>query len=338
MNSRTSPRRILFLAANPRDTTWLRLDEEAREIDEALHRAKLRDQFTIVQKWAVRIRDIRRAMLDEQPHIIHFSGHGETEGLVFENQSGQAQLIDLEALSELFGLFDDKIECVLLNSCYSARQAEAINRHIPYVIGMSKEIGDQAAIEFAVGFFDGLGAGRSFEDAFRLGCNAIHLQGISEHLTPILHQKPEHRSKASLKPPAARMIEAATVPALKKAVDFLFGDGRRIIQEAREHEPSEEQRAQVVRDELLRRRISEEAWSAHGSQVMHLQSLADIHTRNYRLAKKKLAMTGPVHAPPIALHELDAATNGVLQATTQLQATLGEVFGNTVVIPGLEEN
>jgi hypothetical protein len=32
-------------------------------------------------------------------------------------------------------------------------QAEAIVKHIPYVIGMSKAIGDKAAIEFAVGFY-----------------------------------------------------------------------------------------------------------------------------------------------------------------------------------------
>jgi len=36
---------ILILAANPLDTKSLRLDEEVREIDEGLQRAKHRDQF-----------------------------------------------------------------------------------------------------------------------------------------------------------------------------------------------------------------------------------------------------------------------------------------------------
>ncbi len=51
---------------------------------------------------------------------------------------------------------------------------------------MKKEVGDIAAIEFAVAFYDALGAGRSFEFAFRFGCNAIQLASISEHLTPQL--------------------------------------------------------------------------------------------------------------------------------------------------------
>src|SRR5690242_3885226 len=65
---------ILFLAANPKDTPHLRLDQEVREIDDGLQRAKRRDQFILQQRWAVRNRDVMRAMLDFKPQIIHFSG------------------------------------------------------------------------------------------------------------------------------------------------------------------------------------------------------------------------------------------------------------------------
>ena len=51
---------------------------------------------------------------------------------------------------------------------------------------MNKAIADQAAIEFAVGFYDGLGAGKSVEFAYKLGCNSIEIAGIPEHLTPQL--------------------------------------------------------------------------------------------------------------------------------------------------------
>lgn len=181
--------KILVLTANPVDTTPLRLDEEVREIDAGLRRARHREQFVIVEKWAVRIRDLRRAMLDESPQIVHFSGHGNTEGIALEDNDGQAQLVNKEAVAGLFALFTNDVQCVVLNACYSAPQAEAISQHIPYVIGMSQEIGDRAAIEFAVGFYDALGAGRSVEDAYAFGCNAIHSQGIPEHLTPVLKKK-----------------------------------------------------------------------------------------------------------------------------------------------------
>ena len=67
-----------------------------------------------------------------------------------------------------------------------AAQARAIADHIPYVVGMTRAIGDEAAIKFAVGFYDALGAGRSYEDAFLFGRNAIRLHSIPEHVTPKL--------------------------------------------------------------------------------------------------------------------------------------------------------
>ncbi|WP_248277863.1 CHAT domain-containing protein [Brasilonema sp. UFV-L1] len=188
--------KILILAANPKSTTPLRLDEEVREIDAGLQRAKHRDQFVLEQKWAVRPRDIPRAFLDCNPQIVHFSGHGlGEEGLVFEDESGQSKLVSGDALAGLFQLFANHIECVVLNGCYSEVQANAIAQHINYVIGMKKAIGDRAAIEFAVGFYDALGAGHSIEFAYKFGCAAIRLAGIPEQLTPTLKKKPFYGSK-----------------------------------------------------------------------------------------------------------------------------------------------
>lgn len=98
-------------------------------------------------------------------------------------------LISSGALAKLFKLFAERVECVVLNACYSESQAEAIVTHIDYVIGMSHAIGDRAAIEFSVGFYTALGAGESVEFAYEMGCNAIELEGIPEHLTPILYKK-----------------------------------------------------------------------------------------------------------------------------------------------------
>ena len=183
----TDPQTILFLAANPKDTGRLRLDQELRDIGEGLQRAQKRDQFNLEQRLAVRPRDIHRAMLDVKPQIIHFSGSGEGEaGLIFEDEIGNTKLVSGAALAGLFELFVDQINCVVLNGCYSERQAKAIAQHIPYVIGMNQAIGAEAAIAFAVGFYDALGAGRPIEFAYKLGCAAIHLEGIAENLTPVL--------------------------------------------------------------------------------------------------------------------------------------------------------
>jgi len=183
------PKTILILAANPKDTQRLRLDKEANEIEKGLRLSRHRDHFVVHQKQAVQIEDIRRNLLDLQPQIVHFSGHGETDGLLVEDKNGKTAFVPLDALADLFRLCKDDVECVLLNACYSESQADAINQHIEYVVGMREGIGDEAAIEFAVGFYDALGAGKSVEEAFEFGCNAIRLKGISEHLIPVLKKK-----------------------------------------------------------------------------------------------------------------------------------------------------
>ncbi|MBE9063691.1 CHAT domain-containing protein [cf. Phormidesmis sp. LEGE 11477] len=215
---------ILFLAANPVATNPLRLDEEVREISEGLRRSKHRDRFEFKQQWAVRPRDLQRAMLDHTPSIVHFSGHGigqpahkieqipsaepkrdigfadisqpiisqsmvkqpRLEGLILETATGEAKLVPTAALCALFKLFDQSLSCVVLNACYSERQAQAIAQHIPYVIGMHQAISDRAAIEFAVGFYDALGAGESIERAYEIGVVAMMLADSPEHLTPVL--------------------------------------------------------------------------------------------------------------------------------------------------------
>jgi tetratricopeptide (TPR) repeat protein len=187
-----TPTTILILSASPKGQYHLRLDEERRDIKEGLKLSRCREQFQVVTEDAVRPRDIQRAMLNINPQIVHFCGHGAGDnGLVFEDETGQIKLVDGEALAELFSFFADDLKCVVLNACYSEIQANAIAQHIPYVIGMNQAVGDKAAIEFAVGFYDTLGAGKNIELAFKFGCNAIRLHGIAEHLTPVIKKKAE---------------------------------------------------------------------------------------------------------------------------------------------------
>jgi len=187
-NCISSVKKILIISATPKMTNQLRLDEEVREIEEGLRRSKHRSQFQIQLRLAARLRDLRRALLDYESHIVHFSGHGKEEGILVEDEIGFAVPVSTDALSGLFELFSDRIECVILSACYSARQAAAINRHINYVIGMQKEIEDKAAIEFAVGFYDALGAGKTIEEAFKFGRNAVQLEfpGQLDYLIPVL--------------------------------------------------------------------------------------------------------------------------------------------------------
>jgi len=177
--------RILFLAANPMKT-YLKLDEEVKAIHNNLKSAKERDKLILEQEWAVTTDTLMQAVLDESPNIIHFSGHGQQEGIILENEMGEPKIVNREALAYLFELFKDSVKCVVLNSCYSEEQAKAIKSHIPYVIGMKSAISDKAAISFSTGFYKAIGAGRDIPFAFKLGIAAIKLEGVSGDDIPIL--------------------------------------------------------------------------------------------------------------------------------------------------------
>ena len=190
----TSPvKTVLILSANPKDTDWVHLDKEVREIEDSLLRSMNRNQFKIISRLAVCFRDFRKTLLDHKPQIVHFSGHGEKNGLMVEGELGIAVPIPPKPLADLFKLCSHHVECVILNACHSESQAIVISRHINYVIGMPGKINDRAAIEFAVGFYDALGAGEDVEVAFEFGCNAVlqMFPDLPEHLTPALKKKEE---------------------------------------------------------------------------------------------------------------------------------------------------
>ncbi len=177
---------ILFLTANPTNTTRLRLDVEYREVDDALLKARYRERFTLELRPALRASDLQESMLRYQPGIVHFSGHGEHDGLIFEDDAGKMRLIDPAAVADLFRILNPKVRIVLLNACWSEAQAEQIAPYVDCVIGMTKPVGDQAAIQFALAFYRALGYGATVQAAFDFGINQIGLMGLKGAEIPVL--------------------------------------------------------------------------------------------------------------------------------------------------------
>ncbi|MEL6491113.1 MAG: hypothetical protein AAFQ95_14235 [Cyanobacteria bacterium J06621_3] len=201
MNAVKHSKKLLILAANPNGSSERRLDAEVREIKEGLKLAKNRDLFVVEQRWSVRPRDVQRAMLEVKPQIVHFSGQGDdTQGVILEDNQGDPVLVGDAALGSLFELFAEQVKCVVLNGCYTEAQAAAIAQHIPHVIGttiqqQNEKVSD-GAIAFAVGFYDALGAGESVDFAYKLGCNAMALEGVTTQLIPAIQKGPDPEASA----------------------------------------------------------------------------------------------------------------------------------------------
>jgi hypothetical protein len=107
---------------------------------------------------------------DSKPHIIHFSGHGEEEGIILLNRKDNELVLNSEAAKLLFSPLSGSTKLIILNSCLSSIQAEVIsNCGDFYVIGNNQEIGDDAAICFAEGFYLGLSLDQTYREAFTKG-------------------------------------------------------------------------------------------------------------------------------------------------------------------------
>lgn len=181
---------ILYLSSNPPETGTLQLEKEFVQISQSLQESD--SQLKLKSEWAITPHDLQKAMLNHKPQIVHFSGHGSQEfqrGIILQDKYGNVQIVPGPALANMFYICSKKfqIEIVLLNTCHSKEQAEAISQYVKYVIGMSENISDTAAIDFSAGFYRALFGGEDIESAFELAVNMIELENLPFDTVPELY-------------------------------------------------------------------------------------------------------------------------------------------------------
>lgn len=96
--------KISFLAADPSDQARLRLMDEHRQIDERIRTSKNHADISLATRLAVRPVDLTQALLDEQPTVVHFSGHGAAGAICLQNESGESRVVEPAALASLLSL------------------------------------------------------------------------------------------------------------------------------------------------------------------------------------------------------------------------------------------
>lgn len=171
---------VLLALANPdaQDSGLdpLRLLTEQRVILQAIERSRFRDRVSVKVVPAATVTDLQRALLDGQYQIVHVSSHGSRAGfLIFENELGEKHHVRADALAELFRANSPPIDCIVLNGCESMTAGELTSFGVPFTIGMDGSIDDDAGIKFSEGFYDAIGAGKSYEEAFEGGWRAVKL-------------------------------------------------------------------------------------------------------------------------------------------------------------------
>jgi hypothetical protein len=205
--------KILFLSANPVGTTVLRLDEEKRSIKQKIRAAEYRDQFQFEIADAARPDDLLQAMNEHRPTIVHFSGHGSNAGeIILSDNQGNPKPVSKDALVALFESTAKNVQIVVLNSCFSRPQAEAIVSVVPCAVGMKDMVSDEGAAVFSASFYRALAFGFSVKDAFLQGVAALKLEGIAEGDIPELLTRSNVEAKNIYLVKAQKPNEQQTLP------------------------------------------------------------------------------------------------------------------------------
>lgn len=173
---------ILFLSANPFQSLVLKLEREMNLISDGLVYFGQRQKFDFRGRMHVSPADLQRMLLEAggKPRFVHFAGNAAVNhqvygsGLIFEDENGQPATISGNTLAAVFKQFKS-VECVVLNTCDSGPAALELGQTVPYVIGMNAAIYDEAAIQFAVAFYEAIASGNTITFAFEFACTRLML-------------------------------------------------------------------------------------------------------------------------------------------------------------------
>jgi hypothetical protein len=141
------------------------------------------------------------------------------------------------------------------------------------------------------------------------------------------------------------MIDPVQVPILLKAIDFVFEEGRKILEERRERrkredassksedqEPVKEtalpdpEQAKELKQDLLASKIDEMLWQNHEGEVKHLVNMLEKHTKNYYVLKEQYAQWGSALVPPVIMLQMEEKENSIIETKKQLENVLSKVY------------
>ena len=141
------------------------------------------------------------------------------------------------------------------------------------------------------------------------------------------------------------MIDPTQLPILLKAIDFVFEEGRKILEERRERrkaqenppkaemqEPAKEvtaleiQEKSEIKQNLLASKIDEILWQKYEWEVESLVKQLESHTQSYYILKEQSAKWGSVLVPPVIVIQMNEREIAMLETIKQLETILSKVY------------
>ena len=180
---------VLYLMANPIKKHTLRVDAEVKSVNAEIRRSRFRDNISLHQSPAADFDDILHGLNDHRPRIVHFSGHGNTDGVAMDGggiKRTKTKFVTFDLLGKAFAATDNPPDVVMLNACQSVGARKSLLGTAKAIIVMQDLVTDIAAVAFATKFYGAIASGQSLQAAFDQGRVAVEAVSLDEASTPAL--------------------------------------------------------------------------------------------------------------------------------------------------------
>jgi hypothetical protein len=183
---------ILVFYSSPGNEERLRLDKEHKRMQDAINLSG-DSSFTVDRHHAATLDDMARALSVDTFDLLHFSGHGSSDGFCFESQGDDdGEIISPEQLNRIIKASQSTISALVLMSCYSSDTAKELLACSPYVVAVSGAADDEATIDFVGHFYERYFRTKSIEHAFEFS-NAF----VGDRLTTVLWHRSTGQDSAT---------------------------------------------------------------------------------------------------------------------------------------------
>jgi hypothetical protein len=141
------------------------------------------------------------------------------------------------------------------------------------------------------------------------------------------------------------MLDPIHLPILLKAIDFVFDEGRKILEERRERrklndnsqkgedqKPAKEiiapeiEKGDEIKQDLLASKIDEILWQNYEWEIGSLVRRLEAQTKSYYILKEQYAQWGSALVPPVILLQMEQKENSIIETRNELESVLSKVY------------
>ncbi len=155
--------RVMALLADPDPSRPLNIAKELGNIQTALEQSRHEFKFIIHPTRS----NLEQAIIGGYD-ILHISSHGHEDGIFLHGPRDED--IEFMSLDALAKLASGKVQCIILNACWSSAIGTRRAMKVPYTIAMNETIADPAAIDYSLAFYRALAVGHEIPDCHDHAC------------------------------------------------------------------------------------------------------------------------------------------------------------------------